>query len=531
MTRPWWSNAVVYQIYIRSFADLSGDGVGDLAGVRSRLGHVADLGADAIWITPFYPSPMADHGYDVADFCDVDPLFGSLAEFDKLLVDAHQIGLRVIVDLVPNHTSSAHPWFRKALADPASAERDYYVFRPPQPDGSPPNNWESVFGGPAWTLDEASGEFYLHLFDSAQPDLNWRNPNVAAEWERILTFWLDRGVDGFRIDVAHGLYKAPGLPDVTVSQEPDPRAPNLHSLGAQPCWDQPEVFDVYRRWRQITDRYDARMLVGEVFLWDTARVAAYCGPTLLHQAFNFPVAGTAFDAAAFSWTVRAALDVMPTEGASATWVLSNHDLVRHATRFGGGDVGRRRGLAVTALLSALPGALYLYQGEEIGAEQVAIAAAERQDPIHRRSSGQVEGRDGCRTPLPWTELPPGFGFTDAAPWLPFAPDAASRNVSALRRSPDSVLAVYRKLLAVRRQVRDRLAEQVDWLPAPAGCLAIRRAAREGPALVTVFNSSRRAANLRLAGRGELGFATSPGAVVDGTRLQVPPESTVWAFLS
>lgn len=526
----WWSNAAVYQIYIRSYCDSDADGVGDLEGIRSRLRHIAELGADALWITPFYPSPMADHGYDVADYCDVDRLFGDLTSFDKLLVDAHGLGLRVLVDLVPNHTSSAHPWFVRALEDPSSPERDYYLFRPAKPNGSPPNNWESVFGGPAWSWDAASGEYFLHLFDSTQPDLNWRNPAVHAEWERILTFWLDRGVDGFRIDVAHGLYKAAGLPDAIAAQSDDPRAPHLHAIGVKPCWDQPEVLDVYRRWRAIAERYEDRMLVGEVFLWDTARVAAYCGPTLLHQAFNFPVAGAAFDADSLAWTIRAALEVMPTEGAVPTWVLSNHDLVRHATRFGGGELGRRCGLAVTALLAALPGALYLYQGEELGAEQVDVPPSRRQDPIHRRSGGAVAGRDGCRTPMPWTAEPPGFGFTQGTSWLPFAPDAETRNVASLAADPCSILAAYQALLAARRATRGRLADRVEWLDPPGGCLALRRAGLDAPSLAVITNTRSSAVGVPLPGAGEIAFATEAGASVGPGHVRVPAQSTVWLSL-
>ena len=270
----WWEDGAVYQVYVRSFVDSDGDGIGD-------------LGVDAVWLTPFYPSPMADHGYDVADQCDVDPLFGTLADFDTLLDKAHGLGLRVIIDLVPNHTSSAHPWFQEALADPRSPARDRYLFRPPAADGGPPNNWQSAFGGPAWTLDERSGEYYLHLFDSGQPDVNWRNPELHTEWERILRFWLDRGVDGFRIDVAHGLYKQIDLADHPPYDGPHDTL--FHADSAPYAWDQPEVVDVYRRWREITDSYDDRVLVGEVFLSDLDRVARFVGPDRLHQSFNFPL--------------------------------------------------------------------------------------------------------------------------------------------------------------------------------------------------------------------------------------------------
>lgn len=529
--RLWWQDAVVYEIYLRSFADSNDDGVGDLGGLRSHLSYLADLGVDALWVTPFYPSPMADHGYDISDYCDVDPLFGSLTELDELLVEAHALGLRVIIDLVPNHTSNAHPWFSAALRDPRSVERDFYVFRPPGPEGGPPNNWQSVFGGPAWTLDPASGEYYLHLFDSAQPDLNWRNPLVHQAWEKILRFWLDRGVDGFRIDVAHGLYKHPELAD---NADPGPSAPgteHLRSISALNCWDQPEVLDVYRRWRAICDSYDERMMVGEVFLFDMDRVASYTGADLLHQAFNFLIMAIPFDAAAWQRTVRFALDRFVREGAAPTWVLSNHDLVRHVTRYSGGPGGRRRGLAFTTALLALPGASYLYQGEELGLEQAEVPVEARQDPIWRRSGGRVAGRDGCRSPMPWTGDPPGYGFTRATPWLPFGADAADRNVARQDELDRSTLAFYRRALAARRGLRTQLHDDVHWLAAPPECCSFARFFHDGRALVVVLNTGSRDAEVGLHGAPrEVVLASADTVQLRGGSVLVPAESTAWVIV-
>ena len=461
----WWRDAVVYQVYVRSFADSDGDGVGDLPGITARLGHVVDLGADAVWLTPFYRSPMADHGYDVADQCDVDPLFGTLADADALLARAHDLGLKVIVDLVPNHSSSAHPWFQEALADPASPMRGRYLFRPGR-DGGPPNDWESVFGGPAWT-QVPDGAWYLHLFDSGQPDFDWRHPAVHEEWDRILRFWLDRGVDGFRIDVAHGLYKQADLADNPPGLVGD--GPLFQASVMPHAWDQPEVVDVYRRWRRITEEYAGdRVLVGEVFLADIDRVRRFVGPDVLQQAFNFPLLAADLDAGTWQRLVTASLDAFDRDGCSPTWVLSNHDVVRHATRYGGVD----RALAATLTLLGLPGSPYLYEGEELGLEQDDVPPDQREDPIWRRSGGTVEGRDGCRTPVPWTDEEPGHGFTTGTPWLPFGAQAATRNVAQESADQGSVLALYREALRVRRALD--LPRQVEWLDLGADVLAYRR---------------------------------------------------------
>ena len=425
MSKQWWRDAVVYEVYVRSFADSDGDGVGDLEGIRSHLPHLAKLGVDAVWLTPFYPSPQADHGYDVADYCDVAPVFGDLAAFDRLLTEAHGHGLRLIVDIVPNHTSRDHAWFQQALADPTSPARARYVFRDGKgPDGAePPNNWQSIFGGAAWTRESPTGQWYLHMFDSGQPDLDWTNREVHDEFLRVLRFWLDRGVDGFRIDVAHSLYQHPELADAPVGEVGGLFAGDVAETH---IWDQDEVLGVYEEWRALLDTYPGdRMLVGEVFLFDVARIARYVGDTRLHQAFNFTVMKAEWGAKELRSVVEQALEAF----SPGTWVLSNHDLVRHVTRYGGGDLGRRRGLAVSALLFGLPGSPYLYQGEELGLDESDVPADRREDPMFLRTDGAEPGRDGCRTPLPWTAEPPGFGFTTGEPWLPFGDDAQALAVS------------------------------------------------------------------------------------------------------
>ncbi|HVM26070.1 MAG TPA: alpha-amylase family glycosyl hydrolase [Mycobacteriales bacterium] len=513
---PWWREAVVYEVYLRSFADSDGDGLGDLAGLRSRLPYLRDLGVDAVWITPFYPSPMADHGYDVADYCDVDPRFGDLDAFDRVLAEAHELGLRVIVDVVPNHTSSAHPWFQEALADPDSPARARYWFRDGAgPQGSaPPNNWQSVFGGPAWTRDEASGQWYLHMFDSAQPDLDWANREVHEEFLRVLRFWLDRGVDGFRIDVAHSLYvRADLADDPSVGVEK-----GMHEDDHRHIWDQEEVLAVYEEWRELLDSYPGeRMLVGEVFLFDVPRVARYVGTDRLHQAFNFTVFQARWDAADLRRVLVDALEHFD----PGTWVLSNHDLTRHATRYGGGDLGRRRGLAVTAFLLALPGSPYLYQGEELGLEETDVPEHLREDPVFLRTGGALAGRDGCRTPVPWTAEAPGHGFTTGRPWLPFGPEASTHAVELQAADPASVLTAYRRLLARRRALLSELAD-LTWLPAQDDVLAVRR----GP-LVAVLSTAGEPVEVPVDGAVELLEATAAGAALDDGLVTVPAAATVW----
>ncbi len=525
MTDPqhlWWHDAVVYQIYVRSFQDSDGDGVGDLPGITTRLPYLAELGVDALWLTPFYRSPMADHGYDVADQCDVDPLFGSLDDADRLLARAHELGLRVLVDLVPNHTSDVHPWFQQALHDPQSPMRDRYLFRAPGPDGGPPNNWESVFGGDAWTLDPGGTAYYLHLFDAGQPDVDWRHPALHVEWERILRFWLDRGVDGFRIDVAHGLYKRGDLADNPPHAAI--RGSLFHANAMPHAWDQPEVVDVYRRWRQITDEYDGRVMVGEVFLEDVGRVARYVGADRLHQSFNFPLLAAPFDAALWKDLISTSLLAFEVGGAGPTWVLSNHDVVRHASRYGGGERGRARAAAATLTLLALPGCPYLYQGEELGLEQSDVPEGDRQDPIWLRSG--EPGRDGCRTPLPWEAASQGHGFTSGAPWLPFGADATTRAVDA--QGPGSVLELYRTALSLRKDLRRHLSQRVCWEAAPEGALAYSRELDGGGRLLCALATG---ADVALQiGAGTLLLGSGPGARCQDGVLHLPVDTTAWVRL-
>ncbi|MFF2661954.1 glycoside hydrolase family 13 protein [Kitasatospora sp. NPDC058032] len=466
-TAEWWRTAVIYQVYPRSFADSDGDGNGDLGGIRNRLAYLHDLGVDAIWISPFYPSPQADGGYDVADYRDVDPMYGTLADADDLIATAHALGIRVIIDIVPNHTSDEHPWFQAALAaGPGSPERDRYWFV-----DSPgvPNNWPSEFGGPAWT-QVADGQWYLHLFDRKQPDLNWENPEVREMFAGTLRFWLDRGVDGFRIDVAHHLVKAPGLLDFDADWD----AYNRGALptNAVPFADQDGVHDIYQQWRAILDSYPGeRAMVAEAWVTPHDRLALYVRADEFQQAFNFDYMRATWDADALRAQIRTTLRNADSVGAPATWVLSNHDVIRHATRLVRADptmapwileateprpdtgLGLRRARAATALMLALPGSSYLYQGEELGLREVIELPAEaRTDPDFLRGGGHRLGRDGCRVPIPWKKDAPAFGFNDTgASWLPQPADFGDYAVDRQRGRDGSTLELYRSLLAVRRQ--------------------------------------------------------------------------------
>jgi alpha-glucosidase len=507
--RPWWHDAVCYQVYVRSFADGDGDGIGDMTGIAQRLPYLADLGVDAVWITPFYPSPQHDHGYDVADYCDVDPLFGTLADFDAMLARAHELGIRVIVDVVPNHSSSEHPWFRAALeAAPGDPARERYVFRDGTGrDGSrPPNNWISIFGGPAWTRVE-DGQWYLHLFDASQPDLNWWNDEIGDEFESILRFWLDRGVDGFRIDVAHGLYKEGSL----APRKPGDRPPH-------PMWDQPEVHEVYRRWHKILEEYDGdRMAVAEACAGTPEAMARYIRQDELQQTFNFTWLEAPWSAAAFRRVVVDTFDALPAGGAP-TWVLANHDVVREPTRYGGGTRGVARSRAAVLTMLALPGSAYVYQGEELGLQQVDVPPEQRQDPAYFRGAEPV-GRDGCRIPMPWsgTSAPYGFGPGDAQPWLPMPDDWAGVTVEAQTGDEGSTLELFRTMLRLRREVTAGLPAEVEILESAPGTLALRRGD-----LVTVVNCGTRWRRLpEQAGELVLSSGTDP---VNG---RLAPDTAAW----
>jgi len=519
----WWRSAVIYQIYPRSFADANGDGMGDLNGISSKLSYLCDLGVDAIWLSPFYASPQADAGYDVSDYRAVDPMFGTLADAKALLEAAHHRNLRIIVDLVPNHTSSQHGWFTAAVAaSPGSAERARYMFRAGRGvDGSlPPNNWESNFGGPAWTR-LPDGWWYLHLFAPEQPDLDWTNGEVIEEFHRILRFWLDLGVDGFRIDVAHGLAKDQALPDLPPS---GPLLTAEHT-GDHPHWDREEVHQIYRGWRQVIDSYAGdRIFVAEAWVPNPDRLARYLRADELHTAFNFNFLEAGWDAAANRAVIDKTLAELHDVAAPATWVLSNHDVVRHVTRFGGGEIGLRRAKAATQLLLALPGGAYLYQGEELGLEEVLdLSAADRQDPIFKRSAGERLGRDGCRVPLPWsgTASPFGFGPT-GTPWLPQPADWAGKTVEIQAADPGSTLSFYRALLQARRRIVSLDDDQMQWLPSIPQVLAFRRGAKFG--CVVNFGDQVAPLPIELAGAMVM-LESSPSAV--GT---VGPATTSWLML-
>ncbi|MFD7712664.1 glycoside hydrolase family 13 protein [Streptomyces sp. NPDC059786] len=553
--RDWWRDAVIYQVYPRSFADSNGDGMGDLEGVRSRLPYLRDLGVDAVWLSPFYASPQADAGYDVADYRAVDPMFGNLLDADALIRDAHELSLRIIVDLVPNHSSDQHEWFKRALREgPGSPLRERYHFKPGKGENGelPPNDWESIFGGPAWTRvtepDGTPGEWYLHLFAPEQPDFNWEHPAVGDEFRSILRFWLDMGVDGFRIDVAHGLVKAEGLPDLGSHEQ-------LKLLGndVMPFFDQDGVHEVYRQWRTVLDEYagneagpagpsaegrgretGGRIFVAEAWTPTIERTANYVRPDELHQAFNFQYLGTYWDAAELKEVIDRTLDSMRPVGAPATWVLSNHDVTRHATRFaneaglgtqirsaGDRELGLRRARAATLLMLALPGSAYVYQGEELGLPDVTDLPDEvRQDPAYFRGAGQDGFRDGCRVPIPWTREGSSYGFGDGGSWLPQPAGWGELSVEAQTGVAGSTLELYRAALTARRETPDLGAgDSVEWLQAPEGVLVLRRGA-----FVCTANTTGAAVTVPAYGRV---LIASGEVTVTDDAAKLPADTTVW----
>ena len=530
MTHEWWRSAVIYQIYPRSFADASGDGVGDLAGITDRLDAVRDVGVDVVWLSPFMTSPQKDAGYDVTDYRDVDPLFGTLGDFDRMLARAHELGLRVIIDLVPNHSSDQHVWFQQALAAaPGSPERARYMFRDGDGD-TPPNNWQSVFGGPAWTR-VPDGQWYLHLFDSSQPDFDWSNEEVRAEFRDILRFWLDRGVDGFRVDVAHGLVKADGLPDYT----PPADAASMGGAEPVPYWGQDGVHDVYREWRTVLEEYeDERILCAEAWMPTVQEIANWVRPDEMHQAFNFGYLSTAWDPAELRGIIDESLAAFGDVGAPSTWVLSNHDVVRHATRLALGDAapqghgvgprsegvpetafGLRRGRAATALMLALPGSAYVYQGEELGLpEAVELPDEARQDPTWFRTGGERYGRDGCRVPIPWTRSGESYGFSESgASWLPQPDGWAALSREAQEGVEGSTLELYRSLLRLRRE-HALGAGGIEWLDTDPSVLSFRNGD-----VIVVVNFGDRAVELP---NGEVLAAS---ATLEGGTL--PTDTAAW----
>ncbi|XYI01703.1 alpha-amylase family glycosyl hydrolase [Sorangium sp. So ce1128] len=488
----WWQRGIVYQIYPRSFMDSNGDGIGDLRGIRSRLDYLAWLGVDAIWISPIYTSPMADFGYDVSDYCGIDPRFGTLDEFDALVRDAHGAGLRVILDFVPNHTSDRHPWFLESRASRASAKRGWYIWRDPAPDGGPPTNWLSEFGGPAWEWDAATGQYYYHAYLKEQPDLDWRNPEVRAAMLEVLRFWLDRGVDGFRVDTIHHLIKDSELRDNPPNPHWKPGMPPHRKLLRLYTTDRPEVHEAVAAMRRVLDAYDDRVLIGEAYL-PFDRLMAYYGQDLsgMHLPFNFHLIGAPWNARAIAEVVREYEAALP-PGAWPNWVLGNHDKPRIRSR-----IGAAQARVAAMLLLTLRGTPTLYYGDEIGMSDVPIAPDQVQDPFEKNVPGLGVGRDPERTPMQW-DGGANSGFTTGAPWLPLAPDAGRTNVEALRADPRSILSLYRALIALRR-AEPALAIG-SYAPVAAGddLLAYERA-HGGRRLVVVLNLSSHPRRLELPG--------------------------------
>ncbi|MGW1340180.1 glycoside hydrolase family 13 protein [Kribbella sp. NPDC002412] len=539
-TRPaddWWRSAVVYQVYPRSFADADGDGTGDLNGIRARLPYLADLGIDAIWISPWYPSPLLDGGYDVSDYRDINPEFGTLADADALIAEAHALGIRILIDLVPNHCSWEHPWFKAALAaGKGSPERDLFWFRDGKPGGLPPTNWPAAFGGGAWQqIDD--GQWYLHLFDISQPDWNWDHPKVVEEFDAILRFWFDRGVDGFRIDVADSMAKDPALPDVV----PQPNGEvTRDKYAGHPTYDQPAVHDIHQRWRGIADEYadsplGPRVFVAEAWLSPADRLAQYVRPNELHSAFNFDALQCPWDAEALREVIDHTTENFWAVGAPATWVLSNHDTIRHRTRYGRDqkrasmpagsvptdlELGRRRARAAALLELALPGGAYIYQGDELGLPEVEDLPEEvLDDPVWERSGHTVRGRDGCRVPIPWSGTEPPFGFGTGAgqPWLPQPADWAALTAEAQAADPDSHLNLYKAALRIRRETEALGEGRLSWdEEAPAGVLSFTRS----PGFRCVTNLSE--SPVPLPAHERVLLTSEP--LVDG---RLPADATAW----
>lgn len=528
--RPWWREAVVYQVYVRSFADANGDGIGDLAGVRAHLPYLAALGVDALWFNPWYPSPLADAGYDISDYRAIDPAFGTLWEAEQLIAEARALGIRTIVDIVPNHISNEHPWFRAALAaGPGSPERQLFWFRPGRGESGelPPNNWQSIFGGSAWTR-VADGEWYLHLFAPEQPDLNWERQEVWDEHEDILRFWFARGVAGVRIDSAALLVK-----DHDLCEEPAEPAPGQH-----PFTDRDELHEIYRRWRSIADSYEEpRVLVGEVWLPDAERFARYLRPDELHTAFNFDFLACPWEPGPMRASIQQALAAHAPVDAPTTWVLSNHDVTRPVTRYGRADTGfafdtkregiptdpvrgTRRARAAALLAMALPGSMYIYQGEELGLPEVeTIPPDQRQDPMWLRSGGVDPGRDGCRVPIPWSGAQPPYGFSpnqDVHTWLPQPGDWERFSVAAETADPASMLSLYRTGLGIRREAPWGAEAELRWLDYGDEVIAFAR----GDRFACIVNFGSEPVELPAGMEVLVGSAQLTG-------IAVPQDTTVW----
>lgn len=505
-SRSWWRDAVTYQIYIRSFADGNGDGKGDIQGIRSRLRYLKNLGIDAIWITPWYPSPQKDHGYDVADYLDIEPDYGTLSEAELMINEAHQLGIKVIIDIVPNHSSDQHKWFIEAVnSDPGSNARDRYIFRDGRGNHGeiPPNNWHSVFGGSAWQRiiekDGRPGQWYLHLFAVEQPDFNWDNQEVHEYFEKVLRFWLDRGVDGFRIDVAHGMVKAPGLPDIEENLSSE-----MLAARRLPFWDQDGVHEIYRKWRRILNSYPGdRMAVAEAWVSPASRIALYLRPDELANSFNFDFLTSIWDIQDLKRNIDLSLQAIQSVGAPASWVFNNHDVVRSVDRFALGlrpgvgentfdrhgdvsklnlEIGIRRGRSGALLMLALPGGAYIYQGEELALPEVREIPEDRlEDPRWFLSEKTDKGRDGCRVPLPWSANESGsFGFSineklgKENSWLPQPNWWGNYSAENQEHDPNSTLNLYRKALEIRKTEIGLGDGELEWLNLSDQILAFKR---------------------------------------------------------
>jgi alpha-glucosidase len=516
---PWWSTALFYQVYPRSFNDSDGDGVGDLDGVTAKLDYLEALGVDAIWLNPVMVSPMADNGYDVADPRDVDPLFGGIEALDRLTDAAHRLGIKVTMDLVPNHTSSQHPWFQAALAaSPGSDQRERYIFRDGTGPGgvNPPNNWVSIFGGPAWTrvveADGNPGQWYLHLFDTEQPDLNWDNPEVFDDLEKTLRFWLERGIDGFRIDVAHGMAKPPGLPDMEVIKA----EVLLADMDDDPRFNNDGVHEIHRQIRRVFNDYPDAVAIGEVWVYDNEQFSRYVRHDELHLGFNFRLLRATFDAADIRGAIENSLTAAALVDAAPTWTLANHDVDREPTRYGGGEVGLARARAMALVMLALPGAVFIYNGEELGLPNVELPDEALRDPVWERSGHTRRGRDASRVPVPWSGDAPPFGFSSSADtWLPVPSEWAALTVDKQLDAPDSTLSLFRRAIELRRGRDEFGGSTLEWLDSPTDTLAFRLSS----GLMCVLNAGRNAIPLP-----DAEVLLSSGPLADGT---LPPNTAAW----
>ena len=551
----WWRNAVIYQVYPRSFFDSNSDGEGDLPGIISKLPYIKELGVDALWLSPFYRSPNNDGGYDVADPRDVDPRFGSLDDAERLIRESHHLGLRVIFDIVPNHFSTEHPWFQEALRSrPGSAQRNRFHFYDGRGEQGeiPPNNWNSIFGGPAWTRiaepDGTLGQWYLHLFDSTQADLNWKNPEVAKDFEETLKFWLSRGVDGFRIDVAHGLAKEEILKDhpdpegltralrLDITDMPQDQRESL--LSDVPFFDREGVHEIYRSWRKIFEKFGPdRMSVAEAWVHPSSRAVRYVRSDELHQIFNFDFLIASWESRSLIAAIKKTLEEVASVGAPPTWVLCNHDSPRLVTRMGGGESGARKARAFALVTQALPGGVYIYQGEELGLPDGELPDSARQDPVFFRTKGADKGRDGARIPLPWLDCAEdSYGFTSGRPWLPIPHDWNRFAVETQNRDEESSINLYRTSLRIRKNhpaLQPSLASDArkdfSWIDAPDGIIAFQRK----PGFLLYANTTDNDQGIALVEESlSILLASDQNAHITknlegGTSLQLPSHSTVW----